>query len=349
MKHFPVIEITADTPFERGVQYGQQAKSYIDICIEYYKSRFIKGGQTWAQVVKYALEYVPVIEREMPEIMEEARGVAAGSGFDIGEIMVVNCRYEITKLPKVPECTTAAVLPEAAKDGKTYAIKNWDFSPGVMPHLVLLHIRTKEYSAIGWTEAGQMMREGFNSFGVAIVNNALQSVHDYAGSGVPVTFLRRKVLACRSFAEAKELVISAPRCVSNNIMLVSAAGEVCNMEVWPEHIDYTCPDRGILTHANHFTVHPEVDAFPHRAKNRDTRLMALLSEKRGEIDVDYIKQCMKDHEYYPLSICGHADPAGGDYGRDRMTVASMIVDFKEGLAHICYGNPCEGEYLEYRL
>ncbi|MEA4919487.1 MAG: C45 family peptidase [Clostridiaceae bacterium] len=349
MNKFPVIEITADTPFERGVQYGVQAEEYIKICIEYYRRKFEDGGQAWSQIVKYAMGYAPVIEERMPEVMEEAKGVASGSGQDIGDIMAVNCRYEITKLPKVPECTTAAILPQASGSGKTYAVKNWDFSSGVMPHLVLLHIHTKEYSAIGWTEAGQMMREGFNSFGVAICNNALQSIHDYGGTGIPVTFLRRKVLACSSFEEAVELVRDVPRCVSNNIMIVGAEGKVCNMEVFPGHIDVVEPEDGIVTHANHFVVTPEVDAFPNRAKNRDTRLYYLLNKRNGSIDVEYIKECMKDHEYYPLSICGHVNPNGDAYSRDRMTVASMIIDFAENTAHICYGNPCEGEYIAYKL
>ena len=48
---------------------------------------------------------------------------------------------------------------------------------------------------IGITEAGQMVRDGMNSYGVAICNNNLQSVEDYPGSGIPATFLRRRVLA----------------------------------------------------------------------------------------------------------------------------------------------------------
>ena len=44
---YPLIEITAETPFERGVQYGSQAVDRIGICIEYYKESFRKQGFTW--------------------------------------------------------------------------------------------------------------------------------------------------------------------------------------------------------------------------------------------------------------------------------------------------------------
>ena len=243
------------------------------------------------------------------------------------------------------------MLPEASRGGKTYAVKNWDFFEKTIPHIVLLRIRTREYSAIGWTEAGQMPREGFNSFGVAIVNNGMQSVHDHYGEGLPVTFLRRRVLASRSFEEAAKLVRSFKRCVSNNIMLVGSKGQVLDFEVQPERMDQVYSQGGILTHANHFVVDAEADAFPERPKVRDARLMELLAKRRGDIDVPYIMECMKDHEYWPKAICSHPTFAGDKrtYIPAGITVASMIVDFAENTAYICSGPPCEGEYIPYKL
>ena len=46
-----------------------------------------------------------------------------------------------------------------------------------------------------------------------------------------------------------------------------------------------------------------------------------------KIDLDIIKECLKDHKYYTLSVCGHPDPQGDAYSKDRMTVSSMIGDF----------------------
>ena len=50
--------------------------------------------------------YLPIVKEEMPEILEEAEGVAKGSGHSLGEIMAVNCRYEVSKMPKPEECTS---------------------------------------------------------------------------------------------------------------------------------------------------------------------------------------------------------------------------------------------------
>lgn len=63
----------------------------------------------------------------------------------------------------------------------------------------------------------------------------------------------------------------------------------------------------------------------------------------------YIMECMKDHEYYPESICAHNTSLPGREMIDFMTVASIIVDFKHQKAFICAGPPCEGEYQAYEL
>ena len=116
-------------------------------------------------------------------------------------------------------------------------------------------------------------------------------------------------------------------------------------------MDQVYSQGGILTHANHFVVDAEADAFPERPKVRDARLMELLAKRRGDIDVPYIMECMKDHEYWPKAICSHPTFAGDKrtYIPAGITVASMIVDFAENTAYICSGPPCEGEYIPYKL
>ena len=117
------------------------------------------------------------------------------------------------------------VLPEASAHGGTYLIKNWDYKQAVMDNIVILHIEQKDGTRIlGLAEAGQMLREGFNSHGIGLCNNMIQSVRDSWGIGVPVTFLRRAVLACDDFEKARDMLLHAKRCVSNNMLLASGNG-----------------------------------------------------------------------------------------------------------------------------
>jgi len=350
MMPFQFVHVKADTPYELGLQYGMQARSKIHAGVRVYQDYFAKtSDKSWEEIKQYAMAFVPVIQEAMPQVLEEAKGIAAGAQIPFEELMILNCRYEITKFPRTPECTTAVVLPEASGDHGTYLIKNWDYKQAVIPNVVILHIEQADGTRIiGLTEAGQMLREGFNSHGIGLCNNMLQSVYDDWDVGIPVTFLRRQVLSCDSFDRARELLIHARRSVSNNMMLAGADGCAVDIEAYPGDVNMLAPNQGILTHANHFVMHQQIDSRI-GPKNRDTRLEFLLKQRLGQIDVPFIMECMKDHEYYPESICAHNANIPGCESKDFMTVASLIIDFSEETAWICAGPPCEGEYIPYRL
>lgn len=348
MRTFQTIRVDAPTPYDRGTQYGEQAKEKIREGIEGYRTLFTREGRNWGRVRGYAASYIPLIERHMPELLLEADGIAAGAAVSLEDLMVLNCRYEITKFPRDEECTTAALLPEATDGTKTLMAKNWDYRAGILDNIVILHIREPDGTRIlGVTEAGQLMREGFNSHGIGLFNNSLQSVRDRKGVGIPVTFLRRKVFTCRTFDEAERLLLSSKRCVSNNMLLGSKEGRAIDIEAHPDGCDTIGPVDGIVTHANHFEVNPALNAL--EGSPRADRLRLLLTEKRGAMTVDYIKKSMCDHVNYPKAICRHPSDVGKPLSRRDMTVAGLIIDFHEAAMHICAGPPCEGEFVRYDL
>lgn len=349
MLSFQVVKLTADTPFERGVQYGEQAKEKIIAGVDSYREIFRQTmDSSWESIKKYTRHFIEYLEKELPDILMEAKGIAKGAEVDLEDIMVLNCRYEITKFPFIPECTTCAVLPEAAEGNKTYLVKNWDYRAGIIDNIVILHIENSNGTEIiGLAEAGQLIREGFNSNGVGIVNNALKSKNDNTKIGIPVTFLRRRVLDSKTYAEAKEYIENAKREVSNNILIASKDGEALDMEVHPLGVEKIEPVKGIITHANHFVAKREINDG--EESPRDERLKALLMKHHGCINVDIIKQALADHENYPKAICRHPADASLPLFRRSMTVAAMIVDFEESTVHICAGPPCEGEFKAFKL
>ena len=293
------------------------------------------------------MAYVPSICEKAPDTFEELQGIAEGAGVELEELMVLNCRYEITKQPQVEECTTAAVLSEAAPNGPLL-IKNWDYRAGVLDHIVILHIHEADgIRILGLTEAGQLIREGFNNRGVGLCNNALKSIYDGPGIGIPATFLRRKVLTCKSFDEAKALILSTSRSVSNNMLLASADNRALDIEASPVGNELIEPSYGILTHANHFVVQRELNAWNY--SYRDTRMRELLEARNGSIDVDYVKTCAMDHANYPKCICSHPEDTEALLADREMTVANLIIDFRAGKAHVCAGPPCQGEYYTYSI
>ena len=350
MNSFLFVKVDGSTPYECGRQYGEQAKTAIASAISDYRLLFSEtSDKTWDQITEYALSYIPIVRETMPDVLEEAQGIANGAGVSLGDIMVLNCRYEITKFPKDRECTTGAILPAATRNGAMYLIKNWDYRVGIIDHVVVLQITEPDGNRIvGITEAGQLLRDGMNSRGIALVNNNLQSIFDTRGTGVPSCFLRRKVLKCRSFKEGVDLIRGFRRAVSCNMMLASGAErKAADFEVYPSGSDVLLPDNGVLTHANHFVVQPEIHALS-RSPRAD-RLRELLMVKHGEIDVAYIKECLSDHANYPQALCRHPSDASVRLGLRSITVACQIYDLDAGVAHICAGPPCEGEFRVFGL
>ena len=345
MAKLTIIRVTATEPYERGVQYGEQAKSHIEKCLAYYKASFQKSGHEWQRVQKCAMEFYREVELAYPDQIEEVRGIAAGSGLSVADIMVINSRYEISKFPKLPECTTGAVLPEATANRHAYALKNWDFNIAVRDHVVFLLIRNDDFWLAGFTEAGQMIRDGVNNSGIALCSNNLQSVEDHYGMGIPVTFMRRRILYSKSFEEAESVLLSTKRTISNNILLIDGKNGIARDYEWyPSGADVLEPENGVLTHANHFVKNPQRDALVGRPKNRDLRLRELIMKHHGSVEVGHLKQALRDHMYYPLSICAHPGDPDSAYARDRATVSSMIVDFQANEIYACVGSPCEEEY-----
>lgn len=356
MREFPLIKIKGSTPHERGVQYGIQAKRLIIECIQSYMGHIKKvAGLTWTEMKEKSALYTQLIENEMPDILEEARGVALGAGVDFSNIMALNCRYEVLNHPlkreytEENECTTYAILPEAMEDGKMVFGQNWDYRPFALKHTVLLSIEEEDgMRIIGLAEAGSLMRNGFNTKGVGITASSLKSTHDSNEIGIPTTFLRRRILKSSSLSEAEKLIMNWKRSVSNNILIATKSGEAINYEVTTKNAYKILPNNGIVTHANHFLVDRTVEASK-SSKFRGERLEELLMKKQGKITIEYIKECLQDHHGWPDSICSHIAPGSDDINIQWQTNASMIYDFTEAQLHLCYGPPCEGTYMSYQL
>ena len=91
---YPYYEISGDTYFDVGVCYGKQAKEKIRLAIESYKKSFAKNypNRSWEFFGEYAMGYIPSIEEYGPELMEQIRGIAEGSGESLVDIMILNTR-----------------------------------------------------------------------------------------------------------------------------------------------------------------------------------------------------------------------------------------------------------------
>lgn len=355
-KRLKEVYVKAADPFERGRQHGEQVKDEIEKVCQGYQKSFERKGYTWEEAQAMAMEYVPYLEKEMPELMEEAKGIAAGAQVELSTVMVLNTRYELLKFKKNvnsyenSECTCFAVTPEATKEKETIGGQNWDNSPFIGENLYILHIDEENGTKIvGLTEPAQLMRSGMNSHGISVNCSTLLSKKDFRGIAAPTNFMRRRLLQCRSLEEAKALVEQFRPCISLNYVIASAsAADAVVYETTPAENFMITPSRGVVTQGNDIQVDPTIDRFvpadrDHQHHFRGQRLGYLLRKQAGEITAEYIQECLKDHYGYPASVCNHA----GD--QSLQTIASILYCVSRGYALIAWGNPCEVPYEKYEL
>lgn len=354
---FPIVEVSGKA-YERGRQHGQKASERVARSISTYRDAFAeRAGLEWVDVLHRATDFARMIEAFDDGILAEMDGIAAGAGFRLEEIVAINCRTEIlfgSRSTAVPEsveseCTTIAVGPTASASGTTILAKNWDWRARCRDSVIILRARQDEApDFVLLVEAGMVGRDGFNDAGIAICGNLLRSTLDGSKPGVPVPFIRRRVLNSSRLDRAMGEILDAERAASTNYILAHESGTIINFEASPEQVYPIYPERGLLTHSNHFThLAPQVQGIG-LLTSPDTlyrmhRVRDLLEPKIGEITVDDVKGALQDHVGYPQSVCRHPDPDLPE-SRQTMSIASVIIDLGRREMHIAVGAPCCHEY-----
>lgn len=355
-KRLREIYVKSSDPFERGRQHGSQVRDEIARVCEGYKKSFERKGYTWEEVLDMAMEYVPYLEKEMPDLMDEAKGIASGAGVGLAVVMVLNTRYELLKFKKgvnyfeSAECTCYAVTPEATAQKETIGGQNWDNSPFIGENLYMLHIDEENGTKIvGISEPAQLIRSGMNNHGISLNCSTLLTTKDVRGIAVPTNFMRRRLLQCSALEEAKKIMKQFKPCISLNYVIASAKdGSAIVYETTPVENFEIMPSGGVVTQGNDVQVDPTIERFipadrDHQHHFRGQRLGYLLRKESGSITPEYIQGCLRDHYGAPSSVCNHA----GDQGLQ--TIASILYCVDRGYALIAWGNPCEVEYEKYEL
>lgn len=287
---FPEVSI-AGAPYERGLAYGRAVAPLVRHSIASYARLFAhRRGLDWAASQAEAMRFAPLLAEVAPDLLEEMRGIAAGAGRELAEIVALNVRTELmagvaggiyhpegpaaaarNRAAGVPEhadegerrpvaaggsddgeCTTAAAAGAATAGGGAFLAQTWDWQGDQRAACVLLRVQAPgEPSILTMTEAGMVGKVGLNSAGVAVGLNLLRSLADGREVGMPVHVLLRKMLQARSFAEARAAADLAPPSGSSCVTLASATGELLSLEITPAGVAEVRAEGGLLAHANH--------------------------------------------------------------------------------------------------
>jgi hypothetical protein len=124
----PVVFVSG-TPYEMGVQYGEQARELIARNAEYLYSQILPKYGTWEAMVQQMAPYEALVVDQAPEIAEMWRGIAAGSGESYETIAMVNLELPLFVMPtdaEEPPCSHITAWGRATKDHKLIVGENLD-------------------------------------------------------------------------------------------------------------------------------------------------------------------------------------------------------------------------------
>ncbi len=355
---FPVINLEGDA-HECGVQYGAAAAERVARTVDFYLAAFVREAKLPLEEIRErARGYGAQIEAIDADVWSEIKGIAAGAKQRLEDVIAVNCRTEILYgslggTRPATECTTLVALPEATRDGHILIGKNWDWRNPTVEAVVVLRIRQRGKPALAMVvEAGMVGRDGFNEHGIVVCGNLLVSNEDRGKTGVPIPILRRRILHSRHYYEAIDSLMRAPRGASGNYLIAYRDGMAIDFETTPDAAYTIYPDRGLLTHANHFqSVVAQAKGvskyYTADTLYRDFRARQLLEPRIGSITIDDIKTVLRDQFGAPRAICRSPHEYPGH--EPTMTIASLIFDPKHDVMHVAAGQPTQSEYQPIKL
>lgn len=357
-KSFPLIEISGPAR-KRGFQYGQKAADRIALSVKNYKAAFAHNDISWEQACGTAESFIPKLREIEKDLFKEIEGIAEGSGFTVPEILSINCRTEIIygQRLSVDEmtdgCTGVIALPSATASGHTLHAQNWDWRDECADTSVVLKIcRDDGPDILTQTEAGNLARCGLNSNGIALTGNFLKCERDSRPGGIPIPFVRRHILEQKSYTDALEVALKAPKSFSTNLMISHADGECIDFETVPGETFWLQSEDGLLVHANHFEatsalakVCDEGLKVAPCSLHRVKRVRNKLKPDIGALTLEHIRTALSDKFDNPYGVC--AEPDTGPGGENSSTVATILMNVSERKMRIAVRPYAEHTYTEY--
>ncbi|CDR42386.1 CYFA0S09e02498g1_1 [Cyberlindnera fabianii] len=348
--HIPYAKLTGTDAYSIGFQHGMVAKTRIDRAIEVYAKLYEDArGVHWNVARARAEKFIPMLERDHVEILEELRGIAEGSGRDLIDILALNVRSEIAMVEISDGCTSLGQKQKMS--GDVYVGQNWDWMPEADEFMIWLDVVQEGKPRLLYlAEAGIIGKWGFNSSGLAIMLNAI-SANEVDYNRLPVHFILRKALEQESVEAAVDL-IEKERCASCCNFLMGDPTRWCSVEITPKGIAILPPDKhtGVASHTNHIVdsvLHAKVPS--NKASLSSTQRYSRLLDINKETDASFesFRVRLSDRENGDESICRY--PIPGAVGLNRScTLYTIIVDTNKLEGNFSIGPPAD-DPTQYKL
>jgi isopenicillin-N N-acyltransferase like protein len=344
------------TDYEIGQQYGEA-------CGEDFR-RNVEGVYAFCQqqcqmskeqVITNVNKFLPLVENFDSQAIEFIKGIAAGASIDFEEALMIRAAGELMLYSGQNSglCTSFAATGKAVESGKTIIGQNYDWFENSPALLWIKRAEGIEQLCLtfGGTYGGTF-ECGLNSAGIGICFNSTMSLHNtYRKLNIPVGCYLPKLMRQRTIGDALGVLCQAARGILY-YNLASSGGDIVGFESIFDDFNVMQPERDMLVHSNHYLTERFKTSDWVQSSIPDTylriqRIKRLMELNYGQITPELMMEILADHNNYPNSICRHIDKTRTLPHMSTMT--SVIMVPAEGTMFVACGNPCQYEFVEYKL
>lgn len=366
-KSVPVIELSGKG-YERGLQHGRVLKAEIASVFSKWKENVRRSTgrnpDTVLAAFRKAVNFEPITRKYIPDILDEIKGIADGSGQSYEDVYAFQLVDEFwIYLDKQfnsgrHHCSGMGIA--ASANQPAYIAQNIDLENYMNGYQVLLHLAPidKEPEQYIISCAGLVALSGMNTAGIGLCLNSLMELQA-SEEGLPVAFIIRYILCRQSGKEVLQFLKDVKHASGQNY-IVGVADSVYDFEASARKVVRYLPNSNqpsLVYHTNHALVnhdvkpwyekyHEQVLAGETKSRNSEVRFATLESNLNNQmegISPTLIKATLRSRSNSYNPICRSYREGGGGF-----TFSSVIYALTgKRSIQLTYGSPDQSEYVEY--
>lgn len=310
-------------PKKRGFVHGETYKTDISEIINLWKESLqLSNDNKLKEYIDDFFEktdFLPVINRWAPEILEEVNGIAKSANVYNKIILAFQFLDEFVwyqnknwiENSTTNKCSALGIFKE--KDTPVILAQNLDNSDFYDKYQVIMHTKDENslVEQLIFTVPGYIGFNGMNNHSIGICCNALTQLR-FSTNGLPVSFIVRKVLEQSNFNNAIDFVKNIHHATGQNYM-IGGPDRIISLECSANKVSQ-CFNNEKVTRIYH-TNHPLTNDDKNDEKlseesmiNSKTRLISLekrLNDETETLGIDYIKKILSSHDSDEHPICQH--------------------------------------------
>jgi len=299
------------------------------------------------------------IKKWTPELYEEIRGIAEGSGQQFNDIMVLNLLDEFwVYQDNLHSHHCSAVGVPSVNGGAAYIGQNIDIESYTDGYQILMRLKrnANRPEQLIITHPGLIALGGMNEVGVGACMNSLMQLKASA-TGLPVAFVVRRIVNSTNKEDLLKFIETVPHASGQNY-LIGIKDAVYDFEVSASKVMRYNPGNknGTVYHTNHPLVNDDVKEWYKRFSpaqknaapvnsNSHIRLAAVQQRVQSQTTIDdvLIRNTLRSKDDVNNPVCRPL--SGGGF-----TFASVIMTLTgKPFLQITQGPPDESEYQKFEF